>query len=502
MATRPTMTVFFSWASDFLTNTNLAFIERALELATARLHASADMHVELRIDRDTAGVPGAPDVAQTIFDKIAQADIFVADVSIVGTLPALKPDGSPRPTPNPNVLIELGFAAAQPTIGWDRIVPVFNRATGRVEDLPFDIRQRRIVSYELAPNPEPGKADPSKRPQRDTLVDALHQRLAAMVAEVAPGGRKRKRGTAPELRAAWTAHDRSPSTLLVEPVRWPSLAARHAEVRRLRVSDADLAQIESAWPRIVEIVGQHGLDFLRPLKEVPALDDLRQEVAALATRIDEYLAATPTPLAAFGFTHEVRRRRIKAALSVVNEGTAPATGVSVLIEPSDRVRFITEKTQFEHGALRPFRSEALTLLLKVASDPDAWMEHVRFEKQLRTTQSMLSAFDPAWIAPRPEHQRLLLELGRDNPDLRVDHGRLHATFKRPVQHRFSSSVDSNDVWILAALEAGEETTLNYACHANELPEPDCGTLTVRARTETANEMPPSGEDDDEEVDAP
>src|SRR5205085_1155266 len=40
-----------------------------------------------------------------------------------------------RPTPNPNVLIELGYAAHRH--GWNGILCVFNAATGRVEDLPL-----------------------------------------------------------------------------------------------------------------------------------------------------------------------------------------------------------------------------------------------------------------------------------------------------------------------------------------------------------------------------
>jgi hypothetical protein len=56
------------------------------------------------IDRDTKDVPGAPHIARTILEKVAAADVFVADVSITqGT-------GGHRATPNPNVLIELGYA--------------------------------------------------------------------------------------------------------------------------------------------------------------------------------------------------------------------------------------------------------------------------------------------------------------------------------------------------------------------------------------------------------
>jgi hypothetical protein len=50
-----------------------------------------------------------------------------------------------RETPNPNVLLELGYAISQ--LGWDRILLVENTAFGSPERLPFDLRARRVVSY-------------------------------------------------------------------------------------------------------------------------------------------------------------------------------------------------------------------------------------------------------------------------------------------------------------------------------------------------------------------
>lgn len=53
--------------------------------------------------------------------------------------------------PNPNVMFEVGYAAK--SLGWSRIVCVFNAGkTGseaklRAEDIPFDIRHRRLNSY-------------------------------------------------------------------------------------------------------------------------------------------------------------------------------------------------------------------------------------------------------------------------------------------------------------------------------------------------------------------
>ena len=56
-----------------------------------------------------------------------------------------------RLTPNPNVLIELGFAINQ--LGFGKIICINNDSFGAVENLPFDIRQNRIARYELSSKP-------------------------------------------------------------------------------------------------------------------------------------------------------------------------------------------------------------------------------------------------------------------------------------------------------------------------------------------------------------
>jgi hypothetical protein len=97
--------------------------------------------IEPVIDRDTAGVPGSPDIAKTIFEKIATADVVVADVSIINA----KHGG--RPTPNPNVLVEVGYAFH--AISDERVILVFNTVYGQVEQLPFDLRPRRVTKYHM-----------------------------------------------------------------------------------------------------------------------------------------------------------------------------------------------------------------------------------------------------------------------------------------------------------------------------------------------------------------
>ncbi len=159
----PTHTVFYSWQSDLPNTTNRGFIQDALERAAKEIRKDEEFGVDPSIDRDIVGVPGSPNIVAAIFEKIGRADVFVADVSFITPLVY---DG--RPTPNPNVLIELGYAANRH--GWNRILCVFNAATGRVEDLPFDIRQHSITCYSLTEGHDKSEA-------RKMLVAQLRDKI-------------------------------------------------------------------------------------------------------------------------------------------------------------------------------------------------------------------------------------------------------------------------------------------------------------------------------------
>ena len=138
-------TVFYSWQSDAPNNTNRSFIEQALRLAIKDLKTNVieAEREDVELTQDTEGVPGTPDIAATIFAKIESCDVFVCDVSLV--LDGERAKGGKRPCPNPNVMLELGYAMKAP--GQERILMVCNTALGRLEDLPFDLRGKRPVAY-------------------------------------------------------------------------------------------------------------------------------------------------------------------------------------------------------------------------------------------------------------------------------------------------------------------------------------------------------------------
>lgn len=86
------MKVFFSWQSDSKGKFNKQFIREALELAAQEFSeeptledVERESEAQISITQDIEGVPGLPDITQTIFKKIRETDVFVADATLVAS---------------------------------------------------------------------------------------------------------------------------------------------------------------------------------------------------------------------------------------------------------------------------------------------------------------------------------------------------------------------------------------------------------------------------------
>lgn len=160
--------IFYSWQADLPNSTNRGFILGALEHAANAI--AADLAIEPVIERDTQGVPGSPDIAKTIFGKITACDVFVADITLIN------PTSSERRTPNPNVLLELGYALN--ALSDDRVILVMNTTYGRIEDLPFDLKMRRVIPYNISSD------EMNKAIERRRLAAVFKDAIIAAIASI------------------------------------------------------------------------------------------------------------------------------------------------------------------------------------------------------------------------------------------------------------------------------------------------------------------------------
>lgn len=242
--------VFYSWQSDLPNASNRGLIQNALEAAAAAIAADDTVQIEPVVDRDTQGVPGAPDIASTIFAKITGADIVVADVSIVG-----RPEDG-RPTPNPNVLIELGYALK--ALGHERVILVFNEAFGNIQELPFDLRMRRLVVYNM---PAEVRERASGRRELQRKLDVAIRAGLGHVRPVSVG--------APAVPAVSAIENGQPNRILVVRRNLAEILSRLVDLEPTKHSKGGtteelLSSIETTqepvaeFSRIAEVVGAMG----------------------------------------------------------------------------------------------------------------------------------------------------------------------------------------------------------------------------------------------------
>jgi hypothetical protein len=154
--------IFYSWQSEFDTKNNRTAIQAALEKAISAINCNS--RPPLQLDKDTANRAGTPDIVQTILDKIDNSFIVVADISIVES-------HNERYSPNANVLYEVGYAHGM--LSESNIICVFNKASGNIQNLPFDLRHRRILQYELSDE----QGEKERRIKKDELIQQLKKAI-------------------------------------------------------------------------------------------------------------------------------------------------------------------------------------------------------------------------------------------------------------------------------------------------------------------------------------
>ena len=170
-------TVFFSWQSDLSETRNI--IRTALDRAVRNLNRTIVLEEVLRVDEDTVGVAGWPEITSAILDKIERCEVFVADIT-----PINGPHSDFRLTPNPNVLFELGYALAT-GMGRKRIICIVNASYlpgGDLKELPFDVRGSRPLSFSLEDpmirGTVEGQVDPVRMQVRNDLTRSLQRSLS------------------------------------------------------------------------------------------------------------------------------------------------------------------------------------------------------------------------------------------------------------------------------------------------------------------------------------
>ena len=123
-------------------------------------------------DQDTQDVPGSPNIAETILKKIDDCRVFVGDLTHIG------PNEHHELTPNPNVLIEYGYALK--SVGYGRMIAVLNKAFGdpRSKPLPFDLQHKR---WPFIYDARPSDPEQERRSERNRLSQKLQSAIRSVL---------------------------------------------------------------------------------------------------------------------------------------------------------------------------------------------------------------------------------------------------------------------------------------------------------------------------------
>lgn len=332
-------TVFYSWQSDTPGRDNRNFIEASLRIAIDSVQKNGNIEQSPRLDKDTQDVPGLPDIAHTILEKIRSCDVFVADISYISRTKEGTDAG--KLVPNPNVMIELGYALSE--LGWERIILVLNAASGPPDRLPFDLRNRRWpFAYELS-----GETDEEERKKvRKRLAAQLEGAIEA-IAKLPP---REKRGSIEGRLSSLEAMVSSLNSISAQHATLASLieAARTDVGHPIKKSSRDECKknLEILVSRLSS--GDfHGVTFQQgmvALSIVPSEPLISQSI--FETNHDTVLRLGLQPMYASGWDHKIfgdrfvltsglKNGSIDAATEVTESGVISAVGHRVLaIDPS------------------------------------------------------------------------------------------------------------------------------------------------------------------------
>lgn len=177
---KKTFKVFYSWQDDIDNKLNRYFIKDCLENALSKINKAMALEEADRqkmiLDHDTKDIPGIPDIANTILQKISASDIFIADLTFVSEYKNKR--GVIKKISNQNVVFELGFALN--VLGPHKIICIFNESSGKPENLLFDLKHRRWpISYKL------NNYNYSKRKlQKEILVNKVYTAINSIITKV------------------------------------------------------------------------------------------------------------------------------------------------------------------------------------------------------------------------------------------------------------------------------------------------------------------------------
>ncbi|RBL82458.1 hypothetical protein DDE05_37440 [Streptomyces cavourensis] len=274
-----------------------------------------EMADRLELDHDTKGEAGLVEIVSTIFRKIEDCQIFVADITPISviTVGAAKR----KVIPNPNVMLELGYAMRE--AGPQRVITVANLAFGgEPEEMPFDLRHRRgAITYHLE-----NAKDPSIDKIRKDLVKQLVAAITTNLA--APREDQVIRNPMPLLSVAVTKE--VPNVFVIPQDGQLNDVPSLADIKTKTPLRTKEQQKEPASP--FEFVRSHQMGIFPGSRRVkPFKEWTEAELTGYNMRVESYYRSYQAYLEQLREYRLLSQRAVIIRLAILNQGTRPATDV-------------------------------------------------------------------------------------------------------------------------------------------------------------------------------
>ena len=356
------MNIFWSWQSDTHQPTGRYFVRDVLNELAAELNGfdaideaerpgsggdddgEADLaghdDEKVFVDHDMKGIAGHAPIAETILTKIEAAAVFVADLTPIASTKAGKL------VPNPNVMIELGYALR--ALGHHRLVLIANQGEkAKLDKLPFDLKHWSApVMYKLASD----AGEERIRDEAARLKAALRPRIEATLKVAAREIRDARRVThrQPELAITFDDDMELPIELTQRlrdgAVRTLEEIKAETPLRRLPPKNTSRASVV-AVPRSSDV-----LRMFAPPR--PPEQWSREETEGYNGMVSSYYRRYETYLDEDAEYRRLVLRSFQVKLLLENSGTSPATNIdAVLSFPSSII--LHDFGEFPEGPTAP-----------------------------------------------------------------------------------------------------------------------------------------------------
>jgi hypothetical protein len=440
------MKIFWSWQSDTHQDSARHFVRDVLGNLIDEINGfdgadDAERPVDdgvdapISVDHDTLNVGGSPKIAETILRKIRECAVFVADVT-----PIAKTNGG-KLTPNPNVMMELGYALH--VLGNERIVLVMNAAEGaELKKLPFDLKHWRApIVYSLRKGDDEDRREAVAAELKTTLKTRILPGLK--LAEGAMREDRRRTHRQPEFSVKIDSDDQGalPITqVLREDILGPSLDDIRRQTPKLATSSA------RAFSHVGSLAGIRGLGLSGIGKPRPVSEWTADEVATHNQLIDQYYVEYGTYLKAIRNWCLLVQRTFEVNLVLENVGTATGTSIDVDIHFPAGVILYNEG-DFPKKPLAPKPPE---------------------ERPMTAGIAYARAVSPHFDMPRFTHHNV--------PTTRIDPAERRVSFSTTqLKHHCTAALDSFVVSFATADDIGSFNA-DYVVTANEPIDPIEGRL--------------------------